>query len=259
MEGAAERDAMKSLKDIARGLLHSSLRRVGLDVRRVQTVGNDPFADMRRFLGGAPGVSKPVIFDVGANTGQSVRRFKETFPESVVHTFEPSPKTFAALTANVGGLPGVKPWNLGVGAAEGELSLNENTNADMSSFLAQGKDCWGNITARTTVPVVTLDGFARKEGIDAIDVLKCDTQGFEMQVFEGARGLFAARKIGLVYCEVTFSEMYEGAATMDEVFRFMRENGLVLVSYYERFYQNDLIGWTDMLFVSRERAGMGKL
>ena len=31
----------------------------------------------------------PIIFDVGANKGQSIRRFKNIFPKSTIHSFEP--------------------------------------------------------------------------------------------------------------------------------------------------------------------------
>ena len=32
---------------------------------------------------------EPIIFDVGANTGQTLKTFKKLWPESIIHCFEP--------------------------------------------------------------------------------------------------------------------------------------------------------------------------
>ena len=37
---------------------------------------------------------KPMIFDVGANIGQSIERFKNIFPDSSIHSFEPGISEF---------------------------------------------------------------------------------------------------------------------------------------------------------------------
>ena len=39
----------------------------------------------------------PIIFDVGANKGQSIRRFKNIFPKSTIHAFEPIKEEFVKL------------------------------------------------------------------------------------------------------------------------------------------------------------------
>ena len=54
-------------------------------------VGQSALADMKRFV---PADARPVILDVGANTGQSVKRYRKTFPSSVIHSFEPSQRIF---------------------------------------------------------------------------------------------------------------------------------------------------------------------
>src|SRR6188508_1270833 len=46
-----------------------------------------------------------VIFDVGANRGQSALRFRRWFPSATLHCFEPVPATFAHLQKVVGGWP----------------------------------------------------------------------------------------------------------------------------------------------------------
>jgi hypothetical protein len=42
-------------------------------------------------------IDNPIIFDVGANKGQSIRRFKNIFPKSIIHAFEPIKEEFVKL------------------------------------------------------------------------------------------------------------------------------------------------------------------
>ena len=46
-------------------------------------------------------IENPLIFDVGANQGQSVDYFKKTFPQCKIHCFEPDPQSFSRLKENV--------------------------------------------------------------------------------------------------------------------------------------------------------------
>jgi hypothetical protein len=43
---------------------------------------------------------KIYIFDIGANTGQCIRRFKGIFPNSIIHSFEPIKEVFDILKEN---------------------------------------------------------------------------------------------------------------------------------------------------------------
>jgi len=94
--------------------------------------------------------SEITIFDIGANVGQSAGKFSKLFP--TIHSFEPSPFTFRDLVANCASMPWVRPWNLGVGSSLGSLELIENSNPDMSSFLAPGETTWGEIVRSAEVP-----------------------------------------------------------------------------------------------------------
>ncbi len=158
-----------------------------------------------------------MILDVGANVGQSVKRFKQRFPGARINSFEPSPRTYAELTANCSGLPDVRTWNSAVGSAMGKLPLLENAASDMTSFLEPSARAWGSVEKTTVVDVLTLDSFAAEQGIDRIDILKSDTQGFEFDVLSGAKGLMAGNRIAMVYLEMIFSDMYKAMKPVDKV------------------------------------------
>ena len=49
-------------------------------------------------------VARPVIFDVGANVGQTAAGFREHFPGAEIHCFEPVPASFRALQSHTAGM-----------------------------------------------------------------------------------------------------------------------------------------------------------
>src|ERR1700722_10440774 len=99
-------------------MVRKLLRRMGYSIARVEGgIGGEPFGDMARFLPD----NSPLVFDVGANVGQSIRNFRVSFPNAEIHSFEPSPATFNRLKANAAQLPKVHLWNCALGSAAGRL------------------------------------------------------------------------------------------------------------------------------------------
>jgi FkbM family methyltransferase len=233
-------------------IVRSLVRALGFDVVRFRRdrVGRDALEDMARYLQ----TDRPLVFDVGANIGQSIERFRARFPRSTIHSFEPSPTTFDTLRRYAGNLDGVHLWNCALGSAPGRRMLFENSDTSMSSLLPLGESGWGDVTKETSVDVTTIDQFCRAHEIQRIDVLKSDTQGFELEVLRGAERMFGAETVGLVYCEVIFSDMYEGRASCAEIYDFLTNRGFRLVTFYDFYYQQHLAGWTDALFVHHADA-----
>jgi hypothetical protein len=120
----------------------------------------------------------------------------------------------------------------------------------MSSFLPLGESGWGEVTKETLVNVKTIDEFCKEENIERIDILKSDTQGYDLEVFKGAEETIRANKIGLIYVEITFTEMYKNLPSLGQIYDFMRSHHFLLVSFYQIFYRNQLAGWKDALFVN---------
>ncbi len=230
--------------------LRRLLKLSGFDVVRAsqQGVGLSPFADMRRFLEREKALT---ILDVGASVGQSVERFLQAFPSSSVHSFEPSPTTYETLKLRCEGFHRVRTWNRGVGSVNSTLRFLESDHPDMSSFLAPAPSTWGQIVGTIDVEVVSLDWFAKDQGIDFIHVLKSDTQGFELEVLKGADQLMNEGRIGMIYLELILSQMYEGQPSLHEIFQYLATKNFALVAFYDPHFQQELLSWTDALFISR--------
>jgi FkbM family methyltransferase len=234
---------------LLKNTIRKLLRRNGYDIVQTTDLGVNPFADMQRFL---KGQKQPMIFDVGANEGQSVDEFKSAFPDASICSFEPSPQTHETLKKHCEGIPGARTWNCGIGSSNGTLPFREMEHNVKSSFLLPSVKCSGQIVKTTDVPVITLDSFAKEQGIDFVHVLKSDTQGYDFEVLKGASGLMENNRIALVYFEIIFSDMYKNLPSIPEVLRYLTEKNFTLVTFYRQYFQDELLSWTDALFINCE-------
>ena len=179
-------------------------------------VGQDPFKDMVTLFRG----DRPLIFDVGANKGQTVKKFRKAFREPKIHSFEPSPTMFDLLRTNTASIPDVHLWDRALGSASGQMALQENDESTMTSFLPLSKFGWGSVIKQTSVAVDTVDHFCLEHQIDRIDILKSDTQGYDLEVFKGAERMFQQNRIGLVFTEIIFNDMYKNLPSMSQIYDF---------------------------------------
>ena len=241
---------IQSAKRVSKSVIRKLLRRKGLELKPWKSRGRDPFEDMSYFCSG---IKNPLIFDVGANIGQTAQAFKMIFPSSTIHSFEPSPDTFRKLREACMDLGGVCTWNCGVGSTHGTLPFIENNMPVMSSFLPPSRMAGGARTIRqkTEVEVITLDDFAKENEIDHVHILKSDTQGFELEVLKGSDNLLKQNRISLIYFEFIFSDMYEGLPQLEDVFSFLTSRKYRLACIYDMHYQQEIVSWTDFLFISQ--------
>lgn len=201
--------------------------------------------DARILLGGVP---QPVLFDVGANIGQTTRAMLAAFRSPSIRAFEPSPSTFEALRRAVGGRPGVTVEALAMGNAEGVLPFHVTRDHSVNDSLLA--PTWNAGGAVVEVRVETIDAYCGRHGIESISLLKIDAQGFDLQVLKGARRMLAARRIKLYSCEANFERMYEGQATLRDLLALADEVGYKLVGFYEQTYVKNRLGYLDALFFS---------
>jgi FkbM family methyltransferase len=189
---------------------------------------------------------------VGANEGQTIRKFQNVFDHPVIHAFEPGP-AFSKLKKLTAGFPNLHLNNCAVGSKSGEMDFIVHEASVMSSLLEPSFDCWTPVKETQTVTVQTLDEYCAKAGITHIDIVKSDTQGFDLEVVKGASGLLAKGRVRLIYMEIIFSDMYKGLPSLDEIYRFMTDHGFRLVAFYEFYFQHERAAWADAMFVNPQQ------
>ena len=177
--------------------------------------------------------AKPVCFDVGANIGQTVLELKARLPDCQVHSFEPFPSVHAQLRETCRGLEGVTPVALGLGSEPATLLVQPREISVWSSL--NHTDHMPSSRPVEEVRVETIDRYCGKAAIDRIDLLKIDTEGFELNVLKGARGLLERQRIGFVYVEVTFDQEDTQHTRFEPVFDLLSAQGFRFLGLYEAF------------------------
>lgn len=179
-------------------------------------------------------IAEPVIFDVGANIGQSIALFRKAFPQGIIHSFEPNPETFATLRQNWGHDQAVSLHSLALNSTAGAVPFFVTNVSEASSLLLPHPKLVrlssGNKydSRKIEVEGVTLDRFCLEKGVATIDVLKLDVQGSELEVLKGAERLLGQEAIALLYVEMNFAETYSGQVVFEDFLVFCAGYGYKL-------------------------------
>jgi len=189
---------------VNRLLLGIALRGMGVDNHDLTQRDERRF--LRRLRTTLP--ADPVVFDVGANVGQYASLVLAEFPAARLYSFEPNPHAFAKLTQAVKSAH-FRPANLALGAAPGASVMfdHADTQGSWHGSLVKGviETVHRDRAQEIPVEIATVDDVMAADGLDRVDLLKIDVEGFEADVLSGARRAIGARRIGVVQFE--FNEM----------------------------------------------------
>lgn len=120
-----------------------------------------------------------VAIDIGANIGLHSVRFSHLFDE--VHSFEPSKINFNCLKLNTVNLKNVELYNVGLGGNKTTETLSIPSNSENCGLfsIVDFKNFDGDLT-KETIDIFLLDNYNLKP-----DLIKIDTQGFELEILKG--------------------------------------------------------------------------
>lgn len=216
---------------------------------------SDPYLVMRQLVKNP----KPTIFDVGANVGHTVKRFRSLFPAAKIFCFEPSPAAFARLSASLVGDPTVESHELALASVSGVSRLTVNQSTATNSLLpsdTRAANYWGpkrlDTQAVIEVNTETVDQFCESKGLKHLDILKLDVQGAEYSVLEGTRGLLQQQHVDLIYMEVIMAPTYVGQQKLSAYLALFQALEYELFDFYNPVRSNGRLIQTDNIFISSE-------
>lgn len=154
------------------------------------------------------GRGRPVVLDVGANVGRWSQALLERAAQAApvgdgvqVYAFEPCQATFHELERLAARWPStLTPVALAVSNQPGQATLQVVADgAGTNSLHVQQHPL--RPTRAEIVTVTTVDAFCREHGLKHVALLKCDAEGHDLFVVEGAAEMLARQAIDLVQFE----------------------------------------------------------
>ncbi|HWB52519.1 MAG TPA: FkbM family methyltransferase [Stellaceae bacterium] len=122
------------------------------------------------------------ILDLGAYAGYAAVYLATLYPDAEIVCVEPSPANFRLLTLNTSAYPRIRRINAAVWSRTATLSVTGFELGDWGTHFAAGSDAGGT-------QAWSVDDILRIAGWDRADLIKCDIEGAEREVFadRGAR------------------------------------------------------------------------
>lgn len=215
----------------------------------------DKWLAQKKLLYGTP---TPVIFDVGANIGQTLEAYMDIFPDGEIHCFEPFPDSFCALQQAAARHPHAHVYPLAISDSIGDRTFYVNTTYHATNSLlprpTSGMRYYpegARLDEMINVRSDTLDAFVQRSRIARIDILKMDIQGGELSALRGASQLLDNQTIRLIMTEIMFVPHYEGGALFHEINDLLLGKGYSLFGIYDLHYaENGQLRFADAIYIN---------
>lgn len=205
----------------------------GVRVATYQAERFDPFVLQQQL------VPRPsVIYDVGANIGQTTGTYRRTYPSAEIHSFEANPEAAEQISPD----EQTHVHGIAVSDHSGEITLYVGDLLQEASVSA--------------IPGATRAISVRCERLDALgleppQILKMDIEGHELAALRGAESILSMHR-PLVYLEVSFTPRIPGGCLFGEVAGFLSGLDYVVAGLFNMGYDRQgVLVWSDAVFVPK--------
>ena len=228
----------------------------------------------------------PVIFDIGANDGLSFKEFKNWWPKSIIHCFEPQKECWPLLQDRVNSFSKENKTFINKLAVSSNTQkkvsfFTHNIDSELSEFNSGlsgfnkinfessdsinldrirkelSNDDYGvdsyfkDINHERLVDKIRLDDYMKNLGINHIDILKIDTQGHEPEVLSGLGGRLV--DVDIVVTELMFYDYYERKLSFSDIENYLLPAGFQLydISHISKNPMNGRTDWIDVIYINK--------
>jgi len=185
-----------------------------------------------------------ILIDVGAHKGETIINFLKNFKIKNIYSFEASKKTFQKLEHNIKKIKkihkdtNIEIFNTGIGNSNEEKMFNELPDSNSSTFnlIDQNSTYFKRkekilsflfqpafTIKKNTVSQIKLDEFIKEKKIYSIDILKIDTEGYELEVLKGLK--HSIQLVKFIYFEHHYDNMIMKNYKFSEMHDFLINNG----------------------------------
>lgn len=174
-----------------------------------------------------------MVVDVGARWGFS-RVWDRLGERCLTVGFEPDPVECERLRELNRGRKSVTFVPVALGARAGLATLFMTADPGGYSLFRPSTDAverhpglhGGRLAGTSMIETTTLDKWCAATHVERVDVIKIDTQGSELDILAGAKGILAT--VRAVEVEVEFNELYDSVPLFADIDTFLRRQGFQL-------------------------------
>ena len=202
-----------------------------------------------------------IIFDVGSHLGETVELFNKNFNIKKIHCFEASNINFIKLKENLNKnkLTDICVLNnVGIGDIEGKNFLNQTEESssstingfnEHSNYLQRKLKILNikkidNFFKKIPINIIKLSTYIKKKKITNIDILKIDTEGFELNVVKSLED--CSKIVKNIYFEHHYDDMIRKNYTYSDInqtlinlgFKKIYKSKMVFRKSFEYIYRN---------------------
>ena len=206
-------------------------------------IKHNNFDSIINFLLKKKDIEKHIYFDVGANLGQSIERFKKINPISKIHSFEPTPELYNKLKEKYANDKNVNLNGVGIGDNDSFSNFYTYKHHKVNSFIPIDRETkfWKSRVIATNssnedfekkikVDITTIDNYCKKNNITEIDYIKVDTQGKEQDVLKGMKNLIEEQKVSIIELELIIGFGYNKNFSFLDYENILIPNGYRLIA-----------------------------
>lgn len=195
-----------------------------------------------RFFSRKASIPIQTIFDVGANVGQSIIEYKKYFPDSEIHAFEPIDETFKELQNNVQKFTNIYLNHFALSNKSESKKIYLSESSLTNSLLNEVETGQDKYNKTQVIQTETLESYFVRNKLEKIDLLKTDTEGFDVEVLKGAKHLLSNGYIKFIVTEVSFDPSNKAQTNFNSINEILWNNNFVLSSFYDYNYKHSSLG-----------------
>lgn len=206
--------------------------KVGLYFYRSLPHGIDLFRDLRCLI---PHFKPKLIVDVGANVGLWSQQAIKLFPTASIICIEPVPAAYANLCERFKNENGTTCFQIALGEKDGTVQMTFNGASAMNRIVSP--ESWGARSQHVEVKLRTLDDFLKGEGVNRVNLLKIDAEGYDLKVLQGASETLSGDKIDVIYIEAGTLDPPDVQVPLFEIQNELSRHGFSLFGIYEQVHE----------------------
>jgi FkbM family methyltransferase len=205
---------------------------------------------------GLPRTKIECVFDVGANVGQTVAVIRSGFHHCKIFAFEPVTASYYELLEATSSDGNTECFNLALSSRHGEGAVTDKDTVTSNRLVRK-------LTPGTQkVTLETGDRFCKERGIDRISFLKIDTEGHDLDVLRGFRGMLFSKSIDILQVECGMNPTNQLHVPLTDMISFLASFDYHMFYIYEQIPESRgprYLRRSNVVFISSATGDLNKV